>query len=196
MSPSLESLAVYSICKHGISNLAIQGSPLLITDQSELVPQAWIPNTLEQTPGCVNCLLVGGEEGAGLPSAFDQEGEVMVYLHPALSLRRPGPWDPFQALSFFLVFLLLPTYRGPGLGAGGKTNPLCEYTHDGLQNGNNIAVKPGRSSFQISQAQGAFENSGSRVCGCDGEDELGQRSETLLMDAKSPHGSPYSLYPS
>ena len=43
---------------------------------------------------------------------------------------------------------------------------------------------------------GAFENSGSRSGFVIGRSELGQRSETMLTDAKSPHGSLYSLYPS
>lgn len=66
--------------KAAFFDLGTQGSSLSITDQPELVLQAESPSLPEEPPGCVNCLLGGGEEGRGYHLAFDQEGEVMVLL--------------------------------------------------------------------------------------------------------------------
>lgn len=80
MSPLLDSFGMYSICKCAhFSTCTHRASHF-----QPLTSPSWSwglnPITPAETPGCVNCLLGGGEEGRGYHLAFDQEGEVMVLL--------------------------------------------------------------------------------------------------------------------
>lgn len=108
-------------------NLCMQG-----THFQPLISQSWScrlnPITPEGTPGCVNCLLGGGEDGRGYHLAFDQEGEVMVLLTSCFASAQAESLRIHFRLSLsssYSVTAYIPWPRA----SGGKTKCSLWYTH-------------------------------------------------------------------
>lgn len=97
MSPWSKIFIMYSICKWVCYPTWAHGLPLSTTDQLELVLWAESLSLGGGEPGCVNCLLGGGEEGRGYHLGFDQKGEVMVLLISCLvSTQAQSPRIHFR----------------------------------------------------------------------------------------------------
>jgi len=74
MSPSLESFAVYSVCKQGIFQPGHTGLPTCITDQSELAPQAESPALWSRHQAVlIACWLVGRRGGVTISPLIRRE---------------------------------------------------------------------------------------------------------------------------
>ena len=138
-------------------------------------------------PGCVNCLLGGGEEGRGYHLAFDQKGEVMVLLTSCfVSAQAESPRIHFSLSlsSQYSVTAYILQPRAWGWRRGGKRS--LWYTHmTGFKMETIFKLNLEDQVCSDLATQGAFENFSSRSV-FDGEKQAGMEKQVPVTRHQIP----------